>query len=341
MFTGAGSALVSAKKEETRMKIKAIVLCVFITMVTELVGYAQDSAVAQYPSRPITFIVPIPPGGSTDIAYRLISKGAEKYLGQPIVVDNKPGAGSTIGVAAVAASKPDGYTIGGMTHSALYVYPILENLPYQPLRDLRFLLQFGDYNMSIYVKADSPFKTLSDLIDNVKQNPKKLTYGAGGTRTLQNIIFMQVLQREKLEMNLIPFRGGPEVQQALLGAHIDVAVGDFNYPLYEAAKIRLLSLLRDTRSEAYPDVHILKDFGYDVPCPLSFVIGGPKGLPDGIARKIENAYTKAMQDPEFIKGMKEDIRMSIVYRNSQEISKYINDYVDFFSKFLKGMKLEE
>lgn len=323
------------------MKMRVILLCVCIAMFVGTMGYAQDSQVAQYPNRPITFIVPVPPGGSTDLAYRLISKGAEKYLGQPIVVENKSGAGTSIGMAAVAASKPDGYTIGTMAHSGIYVYPILEKVPYHPLKDLRFFMQFADYNYAIYVRSESPLKTFSELIEHIRKNPKKLTYGTGGARTLQNIIMLQIIQREKLEINSIPFRGGPEVQQALLGGHIDFAVHDFNYALYEAGKIRLLCLFRGNKSEEYPDVPIVKDFGYDIPCPLSFVIGGPKAIPDGIARKIEDAYTRAMKDPEFIKGMKEDIRMSLVYRNSQEITKYITDYFEFFSKFLAGIKLEE
>ncbi len=298
-------------------------------------GYPQEI----YPVRPITHICPIPPGGPTDMSIRLVSKGAEKYLGQPIVVLNKPGATGTIAAAAIAAAKPDGYTVGSIIHSALYVVPNLEKVPYHPIADLKPIMQFGGVNFGLIVKADSQFKDFQDLIAYARQNPKRLTYGTSGVNSLQYIIMEQIAKKEKVQITHIPFKGTPEVQTALLGGHILLGAGDFNYNLLQAGQIRLLLLLKDERSAEYPGTPILKDLGYDIPCPMMNNVFGPKGIPDGIAKKIEDAYAQAMKDPAFIKGMKEDLLIPIVHRNSKELADYVNYNYEVYRKFLKEMGL--
>ena len=114
-----------------------------------MLGYSQEEEVTKYPSRPISYIQPFTAGVPGDLAIRLISKEAEKILGQPIVVINKPGAAGTIGVAAIAASKPDGYTIGNAPHSPMIVVPHLEKVPYHPLKDIKMIMQFGAFNMGV------------------------------------------------------------------------------------------------------------------------------------------------------------------------------------------------
>jgi tripartite-type tricarboxylate transporter receptor subunit TctC len=317
----------------------SFLLCLALILLLTASGYPQEAEIAKFPSRPITYITPLPPGGPTDLAIRLISKEAEKYLGQPIVIVNKPGGTLTIGIAAIAAAKPDGYTIGYAGHSGMFVVPLLEKVPYHPIKDLKPIMQFGGYNFGVIVKADSPSKDFQDLISYARQNPKKLTYGTSGANSMQYIIMEQIAKKEKIQITHIPFKGTPEVQTALLGGHILFGAGDFNYSLLEAGQIRLLLLLRDERSAEYPKTPILKDLGYDIPCPMTFNVFGPKGIPDGIAKKIEDAYTQAMKDPAFIKGMKEDLLLPIVHRNHKELSDYTNYNYEVYAKFLREMGL--
>lgn len=300
---------------------------------------AEEPEVAKYPSRPITFITPLPPGGPTDLAIRLISKEAEKFLRQPITIVNKPGGTLTIGIAAIANAKPDGYTIGYAGHSGMFVVPLLEKVPYHPIRDLKPIIQFGGYNFGVIVKADSPFKTFKDMIAYARQNPKKLTYGTTGANSMQNIIMEQVARKENVQITHIPFKGTPEVQVALLGGHILFGAGDFNASLVEAGQIRPLLLLRDERSAEYPKTPIIKDAGYDIPCPMTINVFGPKGIPDGIAQKIEDAYARAMKEPAFLKGMKNDLLLPVVHRGHKDLADYTNYNYEVYVKFLKEMGL--
>ncbi len=199
-------------------------------------------------------------------------------------------------------------------------------------------MQYGGYNFGVVVKADSPLKSFKDLIAYARLNPKKVTYGTSGTNSLQNLTMEMIARKEGVQFTHIPFKGTSESQVALLGGHITAAVGDFNYSLVESGEIRLLLLLKEEPSAEYPQAPILKDLGYNYPYPLLFNVFGPKGMPEGIITKIEDAYTKAMKQPAFINGMRE-LRLPIVYRNRKELEDYIVYNYTFFEKLLKEQGL--
>ena len=314
-------------------------LCIVYILLFAALGYPQEEDIAKYPSRPISYIQPFTAGVPADLAIRLISKEAEKILGQTIIVVNKPGAAGSIGVAAIAASKPDGYTIGNTPHSPMIVLPHLEKVPYHPVNDFKMIMQFAAFNMGVIVKSDSPFKGFKDLINFARQNPKKLTYGTAGANSMQNIIMEQIAKKENVQITHIPFKATGEAQTALLGGHILFAAGDFNYSLIESGQARLLFLFREERAAEYPDAPILKDFNYEFPFPTFICAAGPKGIPDGIVRKLDDAFAKAMKQPSFIKGMKEDLRLPILYRGSKELSDYVAYSYESYGKMLKEMGL--
>ena len=315
-------------------------LFVVLILIFAGLGYTQEEEISKYPSRPITCIHPFPPGNMGDLAVRLISKEAENFLGKPIVILNKPGAAGTLGTAAIAVSKPDGYTIGNCQPSPMFVTPLLEKVPYHPIKDLKMILQYASFNIGVFVKADSPFRSFKDLIDYARQNPKKLTYGTPGVNSMPYFIMEQVAKKEKVQFTQIPFKAGSETQPALLGGHILFGAGEFNYSLLEAGQLRLLALFREEPAEEYPETPILKEVGYDLPMPMPQTLGGPKGMPDEIVKKLEDAYTRAMKEPAFIKGMK-DLRLPIRYRNSKELSDYVVYNYNYFAKLLKEMGLRE
>ena len=300
-------------------------------------GFAQED-VSKFPTRPITYIQPFTAGVPADLAMRLISKEAEKFLGKPIIVVNKPGAVGTIGVAAVATALPDGYTVGNTPHSPMFVVPNLEKLPYHPVGDFKMIMQFGAFNMGLIVKSDSPFKSFKDLITFARQNPEKLTYGTAGTNSMQFIIMEQIAKREEARLTHVPFKATAEAQTALLGGHILFAAGDFNYSLVESGNARLLLLFREERAAEYPQTPILRDVGYDFPVPTFICVAGPKGLPDGIVKKLEDAFTKAMKEPAFVKGM-QDLRLPIVYRGSRDLNAYVAHNHETYGRMLKDMGL--
>lgn len=298
-------------------------------------GYPQEAEIVNYPNRPITYLISMPPGNNSELASRLIAIEAEKYLKQPIVPVNKPGGSLSIAVAATATAKPDGYTIGVGIHSPLFLVPHLEKVPYHPIKDLKQIMQFAGFNFGVIVKHDSPFKDFKDVIAYARQNPKKLTFGASPL-AMAYFVMGQIARKEKVQFTHIPFKGGTESERALLGGHILVAAGDVSSSLIEAGQTRLLLLLKEEGSTEYPNTPILKDLGYDIPCPMFMGIQGPKGLPEGIAKKIEEAFTQAMKEPAFIQGM-ERLHIPIVYRSSQELASYVSHNYDFFGKLIKEM----
>ena len=318
-------------------KFSFLFILVFIPFFTEF-GYPQESEIAKFPNRPITYVVPVPPGTGTDLSVRLIAKEAEKYLGQPIVVVNKPGAALTIGTAAVASAKPDGYTIGFSGGPPLFFTPLLERVPYHPLKDLRMVMQYGGFNFGVIVKADSPFKTFKDLIAFARQNPKKLAYGTTGTNSMPHITMERIATQENVQVTHIPFKGTPESQTALLGGHLLAAAGDFGYSLVESGETRVLLLFKEERSNEYPQIPILKDLGYHFPYPMIIGIITARAVPDGIVKKLDEAFSKAMKEPGFINGMKE-LRLPIQYRDSKELDAYVAQNYEFYLKLFKEMGL--
>lgn len=302
-------------------------------------GQAAED-VSKFPSRAITYINPTAPGNPTSMAVRLMAQEAEKILGRPVIEVNKPGAASTLGIGILASSKPDGYTVGYGAHSGFYVAPFLEKVSYNPVRDLTPLLQFGSFNFALGVKGDSPYKTFQDLIAYARKNPKKVAYGTNGATSLQYIIMEQIARREKVEMIHIPFSGTAEYQTALLGGHIQFGAGDFTESLVESGQVRFLALFKDEKSAEYPNVPILKELGYDIPCPITQNIFAPKRIPPEIAKKLEDAFTKAMKQPAFVAGMKK-LRLPIVYRNSKDLGEYVARNFELYAKYLKDMGLAQ
>ncbi len=321
-------------------KVKAAQLIfLFLFLFSASAVVAQQPESGRYPARPISLIVPFSPGGSTDLAVRLIAKEAERYLGQPIVVINKPGGGGSVGVATVAVAKPDGYTIGQSPGGApLFIMPFLEKLPYDPVKDIRYVMQFVELNFGILVKGDSPFKSLKDLLDYGRQNPGKLVYGTNAPNSISNLIVEQIAKKEKIQTKHIPFKASPEYQAAVLGGHVLFAVGDFNYSLVDSGELKLLAYLSEKRATAYPQIPTLKELGYDIPCPVFLGVMAPKGTSDEIVKKLEEAFGQAMRQPAFINGMK-DLRLTANYRNSKELTDYVTRNYEIFGRLLKELGL--
>jgi tripartite-type tricarboxylate transporter receptor subunit TctC len=321
---------------KSRSVCSLFVVLAFIGLYSVLGHAAED--VAKFPSGPITFIIPVPPGGATDVACRLVAKEAEKFLGRPIVCLNKPGGSFAVAIAAIASSPPDGYTIGYAGHPGLFVTPLTQKVPYHPVKDLKQIMQFGYLNIAVTVKGDSQFKKFEDIVAYARQNPKKLTYGSAGVGSFGHLGMEEIARRENVQFIHIPFKGSAETQVALLGEHIFVATGDFNYSMLEDGQIRLVLLIADARSPEFPQTPILRDLGYDIPAPTFLNVAGPAGLPEGIVKKLEEAFSMAMKQPAFIKGMK-DLRLTVAYRNNRQMDEYVAQNCEAFAKLLKEIGL--
>jgi len=333
------------EQNRTRRNVLKLMIICFLCLVFALLvgqpGYAEEKT-PKFPIRPMNFICPFVAGSTADITARLISKNAEKFLGQTIVVVNKTGASGTIGIAAIASAKPDGYTFGYTSPSGMLVSPFVEKFPYDPLKDFQQIIQYSEATFAIYVRGDSPFKDFKELVAYARQNPNKLTYCTSGALSIAHVTMVQVAKKENLKFNHIPFKGGPEYQAALLGGHVDFVAGDFNYSLVEAGQIRLLALMGENLRPEYPKIPTLKSLGYDSPdvppAPIYQNIAGPKGMPHEVVIKLEEAFTLATKEPAFINGLKE-IRFPVVYRNSKDMTDYMANYYEFYRKMVTEMGL--
>lgn len=190
------------KPYSLKLKIFIFSYLVFTFLFINL-GYTQKAEIAKYPERPITFIVSSPAGSIVDVSCRLLCKEAEKFLGKPIIVLNKAGGSMTIGPAAIAAAKPDGYTIGLVQHTSLTV-ALTETVPYHPIKSFKQIIQWGGQYMGVSSKGDGPLKSFNDLIAYARQNPKKLTIATTGGKTTTYYFMEYIAKKERLEFTYIP-----------------------------------------------------------------------------------------------------------------------------------------
>jgi len=272
--------------------------------IAALVAAAPAARAQTYPAKPVTMVVPWPAGGSTDIVMRAISEAAAKHLGQPIVIDNKPGASGTLGPAVVAATaKPDGYTLAQMPITVMRL-PLMQKVSWDARKDFTYVVHLTGYTFGITAKADGPFKTWADVVAFAKANPGKVTYATPGTGTSLHIGMEQIAARAGIQLTHVPFKGGAETNAAVLGGHTSLQADSTGWkPLVEAGQLRLLAIWTAARSKLWPDTPTLKELGYPFVFDSPFGIAGPKGMDPEVVKKLHDAFKKALEEPSVIEMM--------------------------------------
>jgi len=259
-------------------------------------------AQGRFPNKPIRLIIGFPAGGITDIVMRSAGVEAEKKLGQPIVVENRPGAAGVPAYLAMKAAAPDGYTIGGV-NPALWRQPVFENVAYDPLKDFTYILNMVDNIFAVVVSADSPFMTWADLLAFGRANPQKVSYGTPPGLGQSGHVFMEeVTAREKLQWQPIGYKGSSESVTALLGGHITFAVDTVisTSAFVRGGKARYLAVASDTRMKSWPEVPTMKDLGYPLTIDSPIGLGGPAGIPPEILKTLHDAFKFAIEQPSFL-----------------------------------------
>jgi tripartite-type tricarboxylate transporter receptor subunit TctC len=290
-------------------------------------GTPQAFAADPYPSHPIKLIVPFGAGGPTDLQYRKLAEQASKHLGQPIIIENKPGAGTTLGPSIMAkVDKPDGYTVSAAL-APLLRYPHMQKVDWDPLRDFTWIIGLGGYTFVYAVKADSPFKTMQDVIGYAKANPEKVTVGTAGAGTTQHLLVEALGAIAGAKFTHIGFRSGAENMQSLLGGHtvagVD-AIGSF-LPQVEAGKLRVLMSFDETRPTWMADVPTAKSLGYDLAYPAPYGLVGPRGMPPNIVKTLHDAFKTAMDSPENKKTL-DTLRQTYWYRSSTDYEQWAKQF---------------
>jgi tripartite-type tricarboxylate transporter receptor subunit TctC len=298
------------------------------------------AAAQDYPNKPINLIIQYPPGGTTDLTARALANGARKYLGQPVICENRSGGGGTVGVALVAAKPPDGYTIGIVTSAPTMAFH-MGKLNFHPLNDLTPIIRWGNYLFGIAVRTDSPWKTMQELIQYVKQNPDKVSYGSPGVGSPPHLAMEELSLVANIKFIHIPAKGIAENVTALLGKHIEVISDSSGWaPYVDSKDFRLLAIWSESRCERYPQAPTIKEVGYDVVARSHLGVIGPKGMPKPIVAKIHDAFRKAMEDPEY-KAVMKKFDMNDYYLNTEDYSSYMKSDFENIEKLVKRLGLDK
>lgn len=265
-------------------------------------------AVADYPDHAIRLIVPFPAGGATDIVSRVVAKHASEKLGQQIVVENKTGAGGTIGSAEVAKAKPDGYTLLLTTNSTHSIAPHLHaNLSYDAIEDFEPIAHMADVTMVVVVNPQLPVSTLAELVDYAKAHPKELNYASSGNGTIVHLANEAFNNEAGIELTHVPYRGTGQ-------AIADMASGSVNVlfdamasaiPHLEAGRFKPLAVTTLERNAVLPDIPTISESylpGFSA--NAWFGLFAPKGTPEDRLEVIYNAFTESIRDPEVIESMR-------------------------------------
>jgi tripartite-type tricarboxylate transporter receptor subunit TctC len=275
-----------------------------------------------YPSRPVTLVVPYPAGTATDITLRTLTAAAEKQFGQPFVIDNRPGGAGTLGPAQVATTAlPDGYTIAQIP-LPVFRMPFLRKTNYDPAKDFTYIIGITGYVYGIVVRADAPWKTFLDLVADAKKNPGKINYGTNGPASTQHVSMLLIGKHYGLDWVHVPFKGGPESINALMGGHIH-AIADVTVwaPQVDAGQLRLLVTFGATRTRRWPNVPTLKELGFDMVATSPYGLAGPKNMNPPAVKALHDSLRKGMDDPAFRATM-EKLDQELWYQSSEDYHAY-------------------
>jgi tripartite-type tricarboxylate transporter receptor subunit TctC len=280
-------------------------------------AFAQD----KFPSRAITLIAPWPAGGSSDGVMRAFGDSVSRNLGVPVVVENKPGAGGTMGAAAMVGAKPDGYTLTQLP-LGIYRLPHMQNMTFNPVTDITHIVCLTGYTFGIACTADAPFKTIQEMVAYAKANPGKLEYGHTGTGTTPHLAIEEFSTKAGIQLNPIPYKGSAEIMSAILGGHIRVMSGTTEFaPHVQSGKLRLLTTLGSKRNKAFPDVPTLKESGWDTIVESPFGIGGPKNMDPAVVKVLHDAFRKTLEDPKVLEAL-DKYYQPVIYMSTADYTSY-------------------
>jgi len=275
-----------------------------------------------FPSRPIKLICPWPAAGSSDMVMRALADSATKVLGQQVIIENKPGASGMLGPNELVKAAPDGYTLSQLTIGVARL-PHMQKMQFDPLRDFTYIACLTGYTFGIVVKADSPIKTIKDLVDYAKANPGKFSYGSTGNGTTPHLAVEEFASKAGIALTHVPFKGSSDGLQALLGGHI-MAHSDATgwAPHVDSGAMRLLATYGSKRTKRWPQVPTLNELGYDTVSDSPFGIGGPRGMDPKVVRKLQDAFKKTLSDPAVLAAF-DKYDQPVIYMDSEAYTNFI------------------
>lgn len=292
---------------------------------TALVAPFAGAWAQAFPDRPITLIVPWPPGGSTDRHLRALAEIAGRNLGQTIIVQNQPGAGGTLGPGNMALNaKPDGYTIAQFPMGMLRL-PHMQKTAWHPINDFTFIIGVSGYTFGFTVLSDSPYKTFNDYIEAARKEPGKINYGSTGTGTSPHLLVEEIAGNAKVTLVHVPFKGNADLMQALLGGHVMAQSDATGWDKFvDSGRMRLLVTFGENRTRRWPGVPTAKELGYGVVSSSPYGIVGPKGMDPAVVKTLHDAFRKAMDDPKHLEVL-EQLNQEVWYRSGDDYAAWARE----------------
>lgn len=281
-------------------------------------------AQGRFPERPIRLIIPWPPGGSADVQMRSLAEVAVRTLGQPVVTENRAGAGGTLHAVHLAReARPDGYTLGQM-HLSIIRRPFLVRTPqWDATTDFTHIIGLTGWLFGVAVRADSPFQSFPELIADARRNPGALTYATSGIATTNHLAMEDIAARERVEFTHVPFRGATEGITAVLGGQVSMIADSSAWaPAVEAGQMRLLCVWSAERAARFPNVPTLRELGYDMVVTSNYGISGPPRMDPGVVRILHDAFHAALMSEENTR-VRAQFDMPLVYLNSEQYQQFV------------------
>ncbi len=323
------------------MKRSTAVLAALL-LASFLVPVAATAAEEAFPSKPITAMVPMKAGGSSDLMARAIEKYWPKYSKQPLVVVNKPGGGGVVGTEQIVRSKPDGYNVYigyGSGHDI--VMPSLQKMPYDPQKDLVAVARVSIHSVVIVTGANSPFNSIKDVVAYSKKEGKPVTTAVSVKAGAVDLALTAFGKAAGVNIVTVPFSGGAEATTALAGGHLMIGGGHPSevIPHIKAGRFKALAVALPQRDPSLPDVPTLKEMGIDVATWGSVKgVAAPAGTPKEVVKYLESTIQKICKDPEFIETMK-NLNQPILYLGSEDFAKFIKQATDDYAKIIKDLNI--
>jgi tripartite-type tricarboxylate transporter receptor subunit TctC len=307
--------------------------------VSSAAAQAQD-----FPSRPITIVVGLAPGGITDVTARIYAEALSKGIGQRVVVENRQGAGGAVGAAAVQNATPDGHTVlifSGSQHVA--VPAIQSTAPYEPLKGFAPITLLFHLATLVAVPTDLPAKNLAELWELGKKKPGGLTFGSPGVGTPSHMLAALLGRATNTPMQFAHYRGGGPMMADLITGRVDFALASFTAAKghFQANKLRALAIDADRRWEGMPDVPTLTELGHGKEKVASwFAVAAPAGTPPAVVRKLNEEFIKASRDPELVRRLK-DNGTPIATSTPEEMAKLLAAEWDNTVKLVQMLDLKQ
>ena len=293
------------------------------TLAVSSVG-SQAFSQGEFPSRPIKLLVAFPAGGPTDITMRALADNASKILGQPVIIENKPGAGGTLPAQQLQGVAADGYTVAQIP-LGVFRLPYTTKINWDPIKDISYVLNVTGYAFGLVVPVDSQLKSWTHFVAWAKANPGRLSYGSTGTMTSPHLTMELIAQKLGLELLHVPYKGSADLMQSILGGNIMAAADSTGFaPQVEAGKLRVLNTWGDKRLAKFPDAPTLKELGLDLVQNSPFGIGAPRGTPPAVVKRLHDAFKQAMEQESY-KTALERYDMVPMYMSTASYAKFAQD----------------